>query len=611
MNRMRLRWLLLPLVLEPVVGDGTEVPVKSGSSGPDQEVIGIPPASPSEVALVRRRRALDLEFVHLPGGTFKMGSHDGPRNERPAHLVHVSPFRISRTEVTVSQYRVCVQAGVCAEPPRVDNDLLCTYFRVGGDQLPVNCITYQDALTFAYWVGADLPTETQWEFAARGREGRTYLWGESAPVCTNVATTPSVSAAPEAMSCGTGHVDPVCAHPAGNTPEGLCDMAGNLAEWVRGIYVPDYYYYAPHSERFELTRHETHHDLVCARGGAFNDLPELMKSSHRRVAMQSGLSTQLLGFRLVDVSSLVGKRQRGVETHNILVKPLGSSGPPPDREPTHLGVDAQDKRRAELGIEVVTLSKWVSVSRKADDELSHEPDRSPNPEGLVISAFRMTKTEVTVAQYQRCVDAAVCTPPLSSQQGAYCNWGEPGREHHPVNCVTYIQAETFAQWVGGSLPTELQWERARWVDPTGMRFYPRMMATQSCTRTVFHDWVKHPQKGIDGVTHIWGQTMGKTDEPCAQPVAITRSGLCDMDCNVWEWTSTWYTPGSEVQLGQTGRDPVGPTSGELKVLRGGAYADYDAMSPYGELGRDRDDPGLAHHSVGFRVVFPLDRGEAP
>ena len=176
----------------------------------------------------------DLEFVNINGAIFEMGDDDSNNNnERPAHNVGINDFQIMRSEVTVGQYRLCVEADYC-ESPIVRPDQGYTWSDEIGDKEdhPVNGISWFQLMTFAAWVGARLPTEAEWEYAARS-QGRyfDYPWGNEAPNCDLANFNHN--------ECGTSSSE-VCSLPLGNTEQGLCDMAGNIWEWVQDEWHDSY-----------------------------------------------------------------------------------------------------------------------------------------------------------------------------------------------------------------------------------------------------------------------------------------------------------------------------------------------------------------------------------
>ncbi|MCA9490330.1 MAG: SUMF1/EgtB/PvdO family nonheme iron enzyme [Myxococcales bacterium] len=177
-----------------------------------------------------------VDWVRMEGGTFTMGTDrtDVEERERPAHEVTLAAFDIARTEITVAQYRTCVDEGPCAAVGESKN---CYWRRPGRPRYVQNCLSWQQARTFCEFVGGRLPTEAEWEYAARGG-GRDveYPWGsEPEPDCTRVVMDDE-----RGSGCGGGGVLPPCTRPEGNTPQGLCDMAGNAFEWVEDGMTTDY-----------------------------------------------------------------------------------------------------------------------------------------------------------------------------------------------------------------------------------------------------------------------------------------------------------------------------------------------------------------------------------
>jgi len=170
-----------------------------------------------------------VRWVRIPGGTFQMGSNDGNNSEKPVHSVTVSTFEIAATEVTVAQYRKCVDAGVCSAPDTYSG--LCNWGKSDRENHPVNCLDWNQATTYAKWVGGRLPTEAEWEYAARsGGRNQKYPWGNQTATCFYTVM------AEGGFGCGRDSTWPVCSKTAGNTAQGLCDMAGNVWEWVSDWY---------------------------------------------------------------------------------------------------------------------------------------------------------------------------------------------------------------------------------------------------------------------------------------------------------------------------------------------------------------------------------------
>ena len=182
------------------------------------------------------------EMVLIPAGDFQMGSVYGCENEEPVHTVYVDAFYMDKYEVTNAQYWRFVQATEHSEPEgysHADNQPLEDFkpwsdSRFSGDDHPVVCVSWYDAQAYASWAGKRLPTEAEWEKAARGGlVGMEYPWGdkrteEDANYGSNI-----------------GHTTPVGSYPPNDY--GLCDMAGNVWEWCSDWYDRNYYSNSPRS----------------------------------------------------------------------------------------------------------------------------------------------------------------------------------------------------------------------------------------------------------------------------------------------------------------------------------------------------------------------------
>jgi hypothetical protein len=164
-----------------------------------------------------------IEWVTIPGGSFLMGSDEDP-DSQPKHRVILPSFQLAKALVTKAQYKACVDAGGCVPPN-------CQWpAAIGEEDHPVVCVNWYQASQFSAWAGGRLPSEAEWEYAARsaGRDLR-YPWGNEKATCRRAVVA----------GCGKGTA-PVCSKPEGNTRQGLCDMAGNAREWTQDGYHTSY-----------------------------------------------------------------------------------------------------------------------------------------------------------------------------------------------------------------------------------------------------------------------------------------------------------------------------------------------------------------------------------
>ncbi|WP_437586248.1 bifunctional serine/threonine-protein kinase/formylglycine-generating enzyme family protein [Sorangium sp. So ce1000] len=187
------------------------------------------------------------DMSRVPAGRFTMGSAKGGKSERPPHEVTLSrAFDIDRTEVTVAAYQRCVEAGRCTPsgvhgPRATDADVeqrgaLCTAADPAKSQHPISCVDQAQAAAYCAFAGKRLPTEAEWEYAARGADGREYPWGDEPPGCAH-----AVVSRPLGQGCGGRGTQEVGSAKAGASPSGALDMAGNVWEWVADGWDPGVY----------------------------------------------------------------------------------------------------------------------------------------------------------------------------------------------------------------------------------------------------------------------------------------------------------------------------------------------------------------------------------
>ena len=180
-------------------------------------------------------------MVAVPAGAFQMGSSPGSSNEEPVHEVYVSGFFIDKYEVTVEEYTRCVDAGGCNTPKMTHDDdrRSYNYGASGRDKHPINGVDWHQAKAYCAWSGKRLPTEAEWEKAARGTDGRKYPWGNEGPSCALAVTDDG------GAGCGEGRTWEVGSKSGGVSPFGAYDMAGNVWEWTADWYDKSYYSISP------------------------------------------------------------------------------------------------------------------------------------------------------------------------------------------------------------------------------------------------------------------------------------------------------------------------------------------------------------------------------
>jgi eukaryotic-like serine/threonine-protein kinase len=210
----------------------------------------VPQAPPPPVVEAAPARASGPppDMVRVPAGRFTMGSATDKDYERPPHEVELTrAFDLDRAEVTAADYQRCVQAGKCTPsgvhgPRATEADVekrgsLCTAADPAKARHPITCVDQAQAAVYCAFMGKRLPTEAEWEYAARGADGRAYPWGNDAPACehANVARV-------QGQGCGRPRgTMAVGSLPAGASAFGALDMAGNTWEWVADGWDPGAY----------------------------------------------------------------------------------------------------------------------------------------------------------------------------------------------------------------------------------------------------------------------------------------------------------------------------------------------------------------------------------
>jgi len=243
-------------------------------------------ATPRYNSITRLSTKDGMVLVYIPAGDFIMGSSDAEAanffDEKPEHHVYLDSFWIDKTQVTNAMYALCVDAGVCqytTSPntnPRFTDPTFANH--------PVVYVTWEDAAAYCAWKGGWLPTEAEWEKAARGPYGFTYPWGEKHP-------NPNLLNAKRTV----GDTTPVGNYPEGQSYYGVLDMGGNVREWVADWYNDHYYKDSP----YKNPQGPSEGELRTLKGASYQD-PYLFSRAANRLAHYSGSPGMYRGFRCVN-----------------------------------------------------------------------------------------------------------------------------------------------------------------------------------------------------------------------------------------------------------------------------------------------------------------------
>ncbi len=214
-------------------------------------------------------------------------------DERPQLEVYLDAFWIDQTEVTNAQYKQCVTEGQCLSPTRDCQPINPTYLDSDMGNYPVVCVDWSGAQAYCEWAGRRLPTNAEWEKAARGTDGRIYPWGNDTPRCYLANTQACVAMA-----------DEVGLRLEGASPYGALDMLGNVSEWVADWYDKDYYTYSPKDNppgpiSWNTGIESQDWEVRVVRGGSYRIRSWLTRAAERQYRGMGIIMYGSIGFRCV------------------------------------------------------------------------------------------------------------------------------------------------------------------------------------------------------------------------------------------------------------------------------------------------------------------------
>jgi formylglycine-generating enzyme required for sulfatase activity len=254
------------------------------------------PASPTEPGIVSYTTGTDgMILLYVFTGEFTMGEDNGEPEERPAHKVDLDAFWIDQTEVTNSMYAKCVAANQCNPLADAGSSSRSEYFgNPEFDNYPVVYVTWNDANAYCAWVNRRLPTEAEWEKAARGTDKHVYPWGDTfdGSLANFCDTNCRLDWKNDSFDDGFADTSPVGKYPDGASLYGALDMAGNVWEWVADWYSYNYYASSPASNPLGPDLGQSR----VIRGGAWDNDSTGVRSTARGFYVPT-FANNYVGFR--------------------------------------------------------------------------------------------------------------------------------------------------------------------------------------------------------------------------------------------------------------------------------------------------------------------------
>ncbi|MCI0711895.1 MAG: SUMF1/EgtB/PvdO family nonheme iron enzyme [Chloroflexi bacterium] len=497
----------------------------------------------------------DVEMVLVPSGCFQMGYVDGDDDQKPVHPQCITqPFWISQYEITRDQYQLCVEAEICLPVPESEVSTQ--------NRQPINQTTWFDAKTYCEWKNGRLPTEVEWEYAARGPDNLLYAWGNEY--------------IPENLVHGYNSGD-IPAY-VGSKKEGISwvgayDLNGNIREWTSSLQFD--YPYNRFDGREDPTRTNYHR---TARGGFYGGLVTTMYLSTDRWHESPNERSDTLGIRCVrdydfDYSTQEGDNPRGVEQETsssfrdlqnraergifnnndwqphtqifneveMVLVPAGSFT---------MGLDEAD-------IDFV-IGFCVEERGICEDEIYYTKETPANIQIFELP-FWIDKTEVTNAMYSECIADGECRPIEEVRRSIindcieerwdetdetvnYCLPGFSLEGNQPV-ILPFVAAHQYCEWREARLPTEAEWEyAARGPDnllyPWGNEFDGNFVNHCDLNCSDISWGVFEYEFGYLDASTEFDDGYSNASPVRSYPLNASWIGALDMSGNVAEWAST-------------------------------------------------------------------------
>jgi formylglycine-generating enzyme required for sulfatase activity/pimeloyl-ACP methyl ester carboxylesterase len=585
----------------------------------------------------------DVEMITIPAGNFQMGcdpDHNGfytcfP-DELPLHTIYLDDYQMDKYEVTNAQYAQCVAAGFCASPASTSSYSRPSYYgNAIYDNYPVIYVSWYDAKDYCAWVGKRLPTEAEWEKAARGTQLISFPWGDETPNCNLANYDPGADC--------VGDTSEVGSLPAGASPYGLMDMAGNALEWVGDWYDETYYSNSPGTNPTgpvsgsykvmrggswfgsgylirvairsnpDPTTRNIHIGFRCAASvSPINNAPNLPTTpSPTNAATDQAITTSL--------SWIGGDIDGDSVTYDVYFESNDSS---PDvlvsndqstisfnpgtltyNTTYYWQVIATDEHgsttngpiwRFTTATTPIIPDTMITIPA-GSFQMGCDPEHNGGYEcfqyelplhTVYLDSYQIDKYEVSNFHYAQCVSAGGCgTPSSNSSSTRLLYYGNHDYDNFPVINVSWYDANAYCSWAGKRLPSEAEWEKAA-----------------RGTQLISYPWGDSPPDCL--IANYFNETTstfcnGDTVEIGSYVSNASIYGVLDLSGNVFEWVNDWYD--FSYYSVSPSNNPTGPTTGEAKIMRGGGWnvdGSYLRVVDRGSI----TVPIHSYNSVGFRCA---------
>ncbi|MGD0090633.1 MAG: bifunctional serine/threonine-protein kinase/formylglycine-generating enzyme family protein [Planctomycetota bacterium] len=601
-------------------GASNETPKSDTGKASVEPVLAKAEALPKEMSL-DLGGGVKMEMVLVPAGEFMMGSDDGEACEKPVHKVKISkPFYMGKFPVTVAQFRAFAKAmkfqteaeksgegktvrdgkwqvvrGVNWQDPGFKQE----------ENHPVVVVSWNDTQGFCEWATKlagrtfRLPTEAEWEYAARGPKGLKYPWGDwwngklANHADLSLYNTGYTGGGNSGDNDGYAYTSPVGIYQNASWC-GAFDMSGNVWQWCADFGNDKYYGESPVVD----PQGPANGSERVRRGGSWYDPPCVCRSAQRKWDYPGEL-TALRGFRVL-VACGSSKAEAPTTPAASIQKP----------EPPPADVAAYAKEHGlepAMSLDLGGGVKMEMVLIKAGEFMMGEDneggkEEKPAHKVKISKPFYMGKFHVTVAQFRAFAEAMKFQTEAERagntswtwdngwKEVSGVNWMKPNfaqEDNHPVCVVTWNDAQEFCKWAAKKtgrnicLPTEAQWE----------------YACRAGTTTRYHTGDKDSDLEQAG---WFNKNSGMRTHPVGQKKP-NAWGLYDMHGNVWHWVQDYFN--GKYYADSPSVDPQGPATGGDPVLRGGSW--FDGPFDCRAARRDGSGPGGRYTNHGFRCVLDL------